>query len=239
MIIIPSVDIRGGKCVRLSQGRADRETIYSEDPVAMACRWADEGGELIHVVDLDGAFQGRPVNTDIVRRIAESVSVPIQLGGGLRTREAVEDAFGAGVSRAILGTAAVQDTEKVTELCRAFPGRILVSIDAKKGKATTDGWTGRSSVGAIDLARRLADCGVRAIIYTDIATDGMLVGPNFDALAQLVNAVSVPVIASGGVGNLDHIARLAGLRLEGVIIGRALYTGDVKLPEAIAVAEGR
>jgi len=239
MIIIPSVDIRDGKCVRLSQGRAEQQTVYSEDPIAMARRWEAEGGELIHVVDLDGAFQGQPVNSDIVRRIAEQVGVPIELGGGLRTRDAVAQALEAGVDRVILGTAAVESPDSVSQLCDEFPGKILVSIDARRGKAATRGWTGDSSVNAIELARQMAGCGVRAIIFTDIATDGMLVGPNFDAIERLTAAVAVPVIASGGVGSLDHIARLADTAVDGVIICRALYTGDVTLPEAIAIAAHR
>lgn len=236
MLVIPSVDIRGGKCVRLSQGRPDRETVYGDDPVAMALRWAREGAELLHVVDLDGAFEGRLVNSGIVRRIVEAAGVPVQLGGGLRDQESVGQAFAMGVSRVILGTTAVREPEAVRQLCEEFPGRIVVSIDARRGKATTAGWLESSNVDAVELARQMADCGVRAIVFTDIATDGMLVGPNFEALRRIAQAVSVPVIASGGVGSLTHIARLARLGIEGTIIGRALYTGDVQLAEAIAVA---
>jgi len=239
MIVIPSVDIRGGKCVRLTQGKADEETVYSDDPVAVAERWESEGGEIIHIVDLDGAFQGRPVNTGLIREIAERVSVPVELGGGMRTRDAVAAALDLGVERVIVGTKAVQSPDFVANLCDEFPGKILVSIDAKDGMATVDGWTDTSTVDAVELAGKMAESGVRAIIYTDVAVDGMLVGPNIIALKTLTDAVDVPVIASGGVGSLTHIIKLKKLDLEGVILGRSLFTGDIKLQQAIGLAKGQ
>ncbi|MBL8792859.1 MAG: 1-(5-phosphoribosyl)-5-[(5-phosphoribosylamino)methylideneamino]imidazole-4-carboxamide isomerase [Planctomycetia bacterium] len=236
MLILPAIDLRGGQCVRLKQGDYAQETVFGADPAAMARRWAEQGAEYLHLVDLDGAKEGRPVNGDSVRGIVAAAGVPCQLGGGLRTEADIELVLGWGVERVILGTKAVEDPRWFESVCRRFPGKIVAGIDARNGRVATRGWLDESEVTALALARRVTDWPVAAIVYTDISRDGMLAGPNFDGLAQMAAGVPTPVIASGGVTTLDDVRRLADLKLGGCIIGRSLYEGRLDLPAALAVA---
>lgn len=235
MDLIPAVDIRGGKCVRLFQGRYDRETVFAEDPVKQALLWQDQGAQLIHVVDLDGAREGRPVNLDTIRRMAASLSAGLEVGGGVRTEETLAALLEAGVRRVVLGTRALRDPDWAREMARRYPGRVVLGLDAREGKVAAQGWTETSGVSLLDLAQQLDAAGLAAIIYTNIARDGAMAGPDVDGTRRLAEAVRTPVVASGGIANLDHVARLAGLPIAGIIIGRALYEGIVELPQAIEV----
>ena len=237
MLILPAIDLRGGCCVRLRQGDYAQETVFGDDPAGMARRWVEQGARYLHLVDLDGARQGHPVNGDSVRRIVEAAGVPCQLGGGLRTEEHIAQALSWGVERVILGTRALLDPHGCAALCRRFPGRICLGIDARQGRVAIQGWERDSDTSALDLARRCAAWPLAALIYTDISRDGMLEGPNVEATAELAAAVTVPVIASGGVTTLEDIERLAAHGLTGCIIGRALYEGKLDLNAAIRVAE--
>jgi phosphoribosylformimino-5-aminoimidazole carboxamide ribotide isomerase len=236
VLILPAIDLRGGRCVRLRQGDYGQETVFGDDPAALARRWVDRGATFLHLVDLDGAREGRPVNGASVRRIVEAAGVPCQLGGGLRSAADVEQALGWGVRRVVLGTRALQDPAWCAAVCRRFPGRVLLGIDARQGRVATEGWLHTSELSALDLARRCSGWPLAALVYTDISRDGMLAGPNVEATAELAAAVTVPVIASGGVTTLDDVARLARCGLAGCIIGRALYEGRIDLAEAITVA---
>jgi phosphoribosylformimino-5-aminoimidazole carboxamide ribotide isomerase len=236
MQILPAIDLRGGKCVRLRQGDYTQETVFGDDPAGMARRWVDAGATYLHLVDLDGAREGRPVNGDSVRRIVESAGMPCQLGGGVRTQEDIIQILEWGVTRVVIGTRALQDAGWLERMCRQHPGKIVLGIDARQGQVATEGWLKVSQVAALDLARQCAAWPFAAIVYTDISRDGMLEGPNLDALASLAVAVSLPIIASGGVATLRDIARLARLNLAGCIIGRALYEGKINLGEAIKEA---
>lgn len=239
MIIIPAVDIKDGRCVRLLQGKMDQETVFSDDPAAMARRWQSEGAELIHLVDLNGAVDKRPRNRPTIEKVLASVSVPVQLGGGIRDMPTIEAYVQMGVARIVLGTEAIRNPALVSQAARAFPGHIVVGIDARDGYVAVDGWTQTTPVTAIDLARRFEDSGVAAINFTDIHRDGMQSGPNLEATRQLAEAVSIPVVASGGVSSLADIQRLLPLAtfgVEGVITGKALYSGALDLAEAIALA---
>ena len=236
MLILPAIDLRGGQCVRLRQGDYAQETVFGADPAAMARRWVEQGACWLHLVDLDGAREGRPVNGDSVRAIIRAAGVPCQLGGGLRTDAHVEEAIAWGVTRVVVGTRALRDPEWCQSLCRRFPGRVAVGIDARNGRVAVEGWLEASDCTALDLARQCADWGAAAIIYTDISRDGMLEGPNVEATAELAAAVAVPIIASGGVTTLDDVARLAARGLYGCIIGRALYEGRLDLASAVALA---
>ena len=241
MIIFPAIDIRGGKCVRLTEGRFDAETVYADDPAAMALRWAADGAEYLHVVDLDGALAGQPVNMAIVKRIAAAVKIPIQLGGGIRTLAAIDAVLAAGVARVILGSVAVKQPELVKEACAAYGDRVVVGIDAKDGVVAVEGWGVSGGVGAEELAARMAAAGVARIIYTDISRDGTLAGVNVSATRALARAAGVAVIASGGVSSLADVAAVRAAEaagVEGVIIGKALYTGAVSLPAALEAARG-
>lgn len=234
MQILPAIDLRGGHCVRLAQGDYDRETVFGNDPGAVARRWVEQGASFLHLVDLDGAKLGRPVNADAVRAAVRAAGVPCQLGGGVRTEADVEAVLGWGVTRVIVGTRALRDPDWTAALCKRFPGRVVVGIDARDGRVLTDGWLQGSDVLAVDLARRCAGWGVAAVVYTDVSRDGMLVGPNVEATAELARAVpAVPVIASGGVGSLDDLARLARAGLPACVVGRALYEGRFSLSDAI------
>lgn len=233
MYIIPSIDIKDGKCVRLYQGDFERLTVYDDDPTAVARRWADQGAQMIHVVDLDGARVGHPVNTHIILEIVQSVNVPVQIGGGLRDEPAVLAALGLGVARVVLGTAAVLQPELIERLVARYGDEIAVGVDARNGIVATAGWTEQSQVTAPDLIDHMAALGVRRVIYTDISRDGTLSEPNFAATAALVRPEGPLIIASGGVGKLEHLRQLADIGVEAAIVGRALYTGDLDLREAI------
>lgn len=241
MLIFPAIDIRGGKCVRLTEGDFARETVFADDPAEMARRWADEGAQYLHVVDLDGALRGAPVNLDAVSRILAAVDIPVQLGGGLRDRRGVGAALASGVSRVILGSAAVKNPALVAELCAEYGEKIVVGIDARGGIVSVEGWSESGGVGAAALARQMAQAGVRRVIYTDISRDGTLGGVNAAATAQLARESGLKVIASGGVAGLADIRAVKAVEadgVEGVIAGKALYTGALSLPAALAVAKG-
>jgi phosphoribosylformimino-5-aminoimidazole carboxamide ribotide isomerase len=238
--LIPAIDLLGGKCVRLSQGRYDRVTVYQDDPSRVAADFASHPLRRLHVVDLDGARAGRPCNRPAVSAILREVgSIPVELGGGIRTLESVEAWLELGIDRVILGTAALRSPELVREAGARFPGRIGVGIDARDGRVAVEGWLETSEVDAVEVAERFENAGVAAIIHTDIARDGMQSGPNFEATAKLATAVEIPVIASGGVGSEDDVraaVRHAGQGISGLIVGRALYTGAVDLARALEIA---
>ncbi len=236
MDIIPAIDIQGGKAVRLFQGDFAQSTVYDADPTVAARRWAEMGASRIHVVDLDGAKAGHPVNTDSILGIVRAVSIPVQLGGGLRSDIAVRAALDLGVARVILGTAAVRDPELIARLVARHHDAIIVGVDARDGYVATAGWTEAEKVEATTLVERMADIGVRRIVYTDISRDGTLTEPNFAATAALVRPGGPAIIASGGVCRVEHVRRLAADGVEGAIIGRAIYTGDLDLREALAAA---
>ena len=236
MIIIPAVDIKDGKCVRLLQGRMDDDTVYSDDPEAMAAKWERLGAERIHVIDLDGAFLKNPQNFESIRKIAGSVQVPIQLGGGIRNEKTVDMYLEMGIKYVIIGTEAIKNPTFVRNICQAYPGQVIVGIDAREGKVAIDGWTQTTQVEAVDLARKFEDCGVAAINFTDIARDGMQTGPNLAATKQLAEAISIPVVASGGVSSIQDIKDLLPLETSGVIgviVGKALYSGVLELKSAL------
>ena len=234
MIVIPAIDIKGGRCVRLTQGRMDEETVYSDDPSEVARRWAAADAEIIHLVDLDAAVIGKPVNIDVVKRISEAVSVPLQIGGGIRN-EAIADEYLAmdGIKRIIIGTWAHEDPEAVSALAAKYPGRVAVGIDAKDGLVAIKGWVDVTTEPASELARKFEGMGIAAIIYTDISRDGMLAGPDTDAMKEMATLVDIPVIASGGVGSIEDVVLLKDTGVAAVIIGKALYSGDVDLKAAI------
>jgi phosphoribosylformimino-5-aminoimidazole carboxamide ribotide isomerase len=231
MLVIPAVDIKDGKCVRLFQGDYDKVTLFGDDPAEMAKVWYRQGANLLHIVDLDGAKAGRPVNVDSIERIVKEVPRPIEVGGGLRAMPDIYRLLGMGVSRVILGTAAISNRQLVIDACAIFGNRIVVGIDARDGLVAVQGWTETSEVTALDLAKELSAAGVQRFIYTDISRDGAMSGPNYAAMMEMVKATPAKVIASGGVSNKDQLPVLASTGVEGVIIGRALYTGDIKLEE--------
>jgi len=240
MIVIPAIDLKDGRCVRLTQGRKSDVTVYNERPVAVAKEFAAAGAEIIHVVDLDGAFSGsRSPNRDVVKQIVANVDVPVEFGGGIRSREDVQALCDAGVTRVVLGTVAAESPQLLKDLAARFGTRICVGIDARDGQVMTRGWESTSPVMAIDLARTVAECGVKRIIYTDIARDGMLVGPNIEQTVAVVRAAQVSVTASGGVSSLDDLKRLRDTNeplLDSVIVGKALYEAKFKLKDAIRMA---
>jgi phosphoribosylformimino-5-aminoimidazole carboxamide ribotide isomerase len=231
--IYPAIDIRDGKCVRLRQGDFAQETIFGDDPVAVARRWVEQGADRLHLVDLDGAKQGRPVNGSVIRRIAESSGVPCQLGGGLRTESHLHEVFDWGVERAILSTRALLDPIWFRTACELFPKQIVLGLDARHGKVATHGWLELSERSALELAREAAAWPIAGIVYTDISRDGTMDGPNVDAYRQMLAAVSVPVLASGGITTLDHVRELARLGVAGCVIGRSIYEGRLDLRAAI------
>lgn len=233
MLIIPAIDLKDGRCVRLTQGKPEEETVYSANLLEVAKRWEREGARLIHVVDLDGAFAGEPKNQETILRIVDGVNIPIQVGGGIRTMEVIEDYLTHGSQRVVLGTIAQETPSLLIDACKRFPGQIAVGIDARDGVVATRGWVQATGERAIDLARRLEGLGVACIIYTDIERDGMLAGPNIRAIEAMVHSITTPVIASGGVSSIKDIEALQCIGLEGVIIGKALYTGAIDLREAI------
>jgi phosphoribosylformimino-5-aminoimidazole carboxamide ribotide isomerase len=236
MLLIPAIDLKDGKCVRLRQGRMDDETVFADDPLDMAQRWVDAGARRLHLVDLNGAFAGQPVNTQAVRRIADAFpDVPIQLGGGIRDEDTVQLYLDAGVQYVIIGTKAVSAPHFINDLCLEFPGHIIVGLDAKDGKVAIDGWSKLSNHDVIDMAQHFERDGVEAIVYTDISRDGMMQGVNVEATVKMASEISTPVIASGGISTLDDIKALQAVAEEGImgaIIGRALYEGSIDLAEA-------
>jgi phosphoribosylformimino-5-aminoimidazole carboxamide ribotide isomerase len=236
MLLIPAIDLKDGKCVRLRQGRMEDETVFADDPLDMAQRWVDAGAQRLHLVDLNGAFAGQPVNTQVIRRIADAFpDVPIQVGGGIRDEDTVQLYLDAGVQYVIIGTKAVSAPHFINDLCLEFPGHIIVGLDAKDGKVAIDGWSKLSHHDVIDMAQHFERDGVEAIVYTDISRDGMMQGVNVEATVKLASEISTPVIASGGISTLDDIAALRAVAEEGIlgaIIGRALYEGSIDLAEA-------
>ncbi len=241
MLLIPAIDLKDGKCVRLKQGRMEDDTVFSDDPVAMARRWVDAGARRLHLVDLNGAFEGKPMNADVVHEIVEAFpDVPVQIGGGIRDEETAKTYLDAGVAYVIIGTRAVTTPHFVSELCLAFPGHVIVGLDAKDGKVAIDGWSKLSHHDVIDLAQHFEKDGVEAIIYTDIARDGMMNGVNAEATAKLARAIHIPVIASGGITNLDDIRNLATVADDGItgaITGRAIYEGTLDFIEGQKLAD--
>jgi phosphoribosylformimino-5-aminoimidazole carboxamide ribotide isomerase len=234
MELIPAIDLRGGRCVRLVQGDYDRETVFSDDPVAVAQRWVNEGATRLHVADLDGARAGRPVNDEAARAVIDAVDIPVQVSGGVRDLDTVERWLAAGADRVVLGTAVVRDPDLAGEAAKRFGEGILVSIDARDGMVATDGWEVATDVRADDLLQRLVALGVPRFVYTDIGRDGTLTSPNYEAIAAIVAASPAPIIAAGGVAEVAHLVRLAEVGVEGVIMGRALYDGRVDLRAALA-----
>ena len=241
MLIIPAIDLKDGTCVRLRQGRMDDSTVFSDDPVDMAAKWVDAGCRRLHLVDLNGAFAGEPVNGEIVREIAKAYpNLPIQIGGGIRSAETIEAYLNAGVSYVIIGTKAVKEPQFVTDMCKAFPGNIIVGLDAQDGRVAIDGWAEVTDVMAVDLAKRFRDDGVSSIVYTDIARDGMMQGVNVEATVDLAVQGGIPVIASGGVTNIDDIRALAEVADQGIlgaITGRAIYEGTLDVAEAQTLSD--
>jgi len=240
MLIIPAVDIRGGKCVRLRQGRLDAETVFSDDPVAMGLKWQEAGARWLHVVDLDGAFSARPQNLEAIRRLRRALAIPMELGGGIRTLDTLAAYVDLGIDRLILGTVALKDPELAARACAEYPGRIAFGLDARDGLLAVEGWTETSRRTALEVARSLAPLRPAALIYTDISRDGVKRGVNLTATRTLAEAIDLPVIASGGVSSLDDIKALLPLEplgVVGVIVGRALYDGNLDLAEALRVAQ--
>ena len=240
MLIIPAVDIRGGKCVRLRQGRLDAETVFSDDPVAMGLKWQEAGARWLHVVDLDGAFSARPQNLEAIRRLRRALAIPMELGGGVRTLDTLAAYVDLGIDRLILGTVALKDPELAARACAEYPGRIAFGLDARDGLLAVEGWTETSRRTALEVARSLAPLRPAALIYTDISRDGVKRGVNLTATRALAEAIDLPVIASGGVSSLDDIKALLPLEplgVVGVIVGRALYDGNLDLAEALRVAQ--
>ena len=233
MEVIPAIDLRGGKCVRLFQGDFAQETVFSDDPVGVAVRWQACGAPRIHVVDLDGAASGHPANAPAIEAITQAVSIPVQVGGGLRTMEAVDGLLSLGVDRVVLGTAAAEDPDLVRDAIARHGEAIVVGIDARDGKVATQGWTLQGAVETMELLRSMEGLGVSRFIYTDIARDGAMQGPNLEAIQRISDSTSAAVIAAGGVASLEHLRQLAGTGVEGAIVGRAVYTGEVDLREAV------
>ena len=237
MEVIPAIDLRGGRCVRLHQGDFQRETVFSGDPLAMALHWQEQGGPRLHVVDLDGASAGEPAHLEVISAIVDALEIPVQVGGGIRSATTARTWLEAGADRVVIGTAAVRDPGMVQDVCREHGSeRVVVSIDARDGMVALQGWTEASEVSVLELAQRMAGLGIARLLYTDIARDGMLTGPDLDTNAQLARETGMAVLASGGVASVEDIRRLASTGVEGVIVGRALYTGAVGLPGASEAA---
>ena len=240
MVIFPAIDIRGGKCVRLFKGDFAQETVFSDKPEEMAAKWEAQGGKFLHLVDLDGALAGKSVNLDVVKKIVDTVSIPVELGGGIRTMENIDEVLSLGVQRVILGSVAVKNPALVKEACQKYGDRVVVGIDAKDGIVAVDGWGVSGDVEVTDLAKEMAKAGVKTIIYTDISRDGTLSGVNVEATARLARESGIKVVASGGVKSLDDIKALLPYEkdgIEGVIVGKSIYTGSLDLQEAVALVE--
>ena len=238
MKIYPAIDIKDGKCVRLLRGSFDDVTVYGDNPAEMARKWESLGGEYIHVVDLDGALKGHGVNAESIKKICKAVNVPVQTGGGIRSISDIEAKLECGISRVIIGTKAVSDADFVKEAVKRYGDKIVIGIDAKDGMVAIEGWEKTSEYQAVEFAKKMEEIGVKTIIYTDIATDGTLMGPNVDAMREMVNNTNMDIIASGGIGNIEHIKALIPTGVEGVITGRALYTGNINLCDAIKAGKG-
>lgn len=241
MIILPAIDLKEGKCVRLEQGLMDRDTVYNENPGAQARIWQEQGGELLHIVDLDGAFAGVPKNREAIKAIIDAIDIPSELGGGIRDMQTIEAYLELGIDRVILGTVAKENPALVEEACKKYPGKIVVGIDAKSGLVAVRGWADVTEKKATEMAKEMEGFGVEAIIYTDIARDGMMQGPNIEATRVLAESISIPVIASGGLSTLDDIRRLMAIEssgVTGVITGKAIYSGAIDLREAVALTKG-
>ena len=238
MKIYPAIDIKDGKCVRLLRGSFDDVTVYGDNPAEMARKWESLGGEYIHVVDLGGALKGHGVNAEAIKEICKAVNVPVQTGGGIRSISDIEAKLECGISRVIIGTKAVSDAEFVKEAVKRYGDKIVIGIDAKDGMVAIEGWEKTSEYQAVEFAKKMEEIGVKTIIYTDIATDGTLMGPNVDAMREMVNNTNMDIIASGGIGNIEHIKALIPTGVEGVITGRALYTGNINLCDAIKAGKG-
>ena len=234
MEVIPAIDLKGGKCVRLYQGDYRQETVFSDDPLGMALHWSSSGASRLHLVDLDGAAKGEPRHWPVIAEIAKAINIPVQVGGGIRRRETIETLLGGGVDRVILGTAAAEDPELIKEACRRFGEAIVIGIDARDGYVATHGWKRETRFTAIKLVQGMTALGAKRFIYTDISRDGTLSQPNFEAIAELLSTTKLPIVASGGIASISHLVRLKQLGAEGAIVGRALYTGDVRLEEALA-----
>lgn len=240
MIIIPAVDIKNGRCVRLLQGRKDEETVFSNDPVKMAMKWNNEGVELIHVIDLDGAFEKSPQNLKSIEKIIKNVKAGVQVGGGIRDKKTIRMFIDLGAKRVIIGTEAIKNPKLVKDACKEFPGRIVVGIDARNGMVAIEGWTETTKIKAVDLAKQFEDSGVAAINFTDIYRDGMQTGPNIKETMIIAQTVSIPVVASGGVSTIEDIKKLIQLKkfgVTGIITGKALYSGNLNLKEAIKLTK--
>ncbi len=241
MLIIPAIDLREGKCVRLVEGRLDRETVYSDNPVAMAILWQSQGAEMLHVVDLDGAFAGAPKNLDVIREILKAVDIPVQVGGGIRNMKSVELLLETGAARVILGTAAILEPQLVAGACDRYGEAVLVGIDGRSGRVAIEGWGVTVDKGTIELAREMKELGVKRVVFTDIRRDGTLKGPNVGAIGELARDTGLMVVASGGVSTADDLRALKKLEpfgVDSVIMGKALYAGTVTLSEALAIAAG-
>lgn len=232
--VIPAIDIRGGNCVRLYQGNYDQETVFSDNPVEVALEWQSMGAPRVHIVDLDGAASGRPVNMDIIKELASTILIPTQLGGGIRRMETIEELLKAGIERVILGTVAVENPNLIENACRRFNESIMVGIDTREGWVATHGWTQETRLRGVEFAKSMARLGVKRFIYTDISRDGTLTEPNFNAIAEFINLIKLPVIAAGGISSLEHLRMLKQLGAEGAVVGKALYTGDINLKQALA-----
>jgi len=240
VIVIPAVDIKGGKCVRLEQGFMNRETIFSDHPEEMALQWEGKGAERLHLVDLDGAVHGRPINKSVIKKVVDRVSIPVQLGGGIRELDTIEEYINLGIDQIIIGTAAYKDPKLVKAACKRYPGRVILAIDSRDNHVSVEGWTEPTSITSIDLAKRFEDMGIAAIIYTDIDRDGMKRGLDIDAIRRFASNINVPIIAAGGIsllGDIEDIVELEGNGVSGIIIGRALYDGSIKLEQAIGIVK--
>ncbi len=235
MLVIPAIDLKDGKCVRLSRGRREHETVFSDNPAHVAETWEKQGAEFIHIVDLDGAFEGKPINTHIIEHIKKNVEICLQVGGGIRHKQIVRELLDIGIDRLVIGTKALDSPEWLFELCSEFPGKIVVGIDAENGRVAVKGWTSVSNHTVIDFAKEIQKANPIAIIFTDIARDGMLQGPNFASIKDLAMNVNVPVIASGGITSLEDVKKLSLFPVAGMIIGKALYTGNILLSEAVKI----
>lgn len=238
MIILPAIDLKNGRCVRLLRGVATDETVYSHDPIEVAVRWREAGAEFLHVVDLDGAFEGEPIHFGTIVEIARETGMRVEVGGGIRSRDTVQRYLHAGVDRVIIGTKALESPDWLAKLCAEFPGQIVADVAAQNGRVAVHGWVDVSEMTALDLAARLRAMPLRAVVFTDVSRDGTLAGPALESTRAFAEAIKLPVIASGGVGNIEHIRQLAALPIEGIIIGKALYAGSVSLKEAIEVVKG-